>query len=110
MTRTRRFRWRMAKPCTNCPFNASGPGLRLRKSLRPGRWREITDGLRRGQEHFTCHKTGPDTGNDTNLVCAGSIAYQARLGVTSNLFRVMSRVEALVKSGRVARKSAIFPR
>lgn len=80
-------RWRMEKPCADCPFNSKGPGLRLRRSLRPGRFAEITEGLRRGG-HFECHKTTRSTGDGSRLVCAGSIAWQAKRGIVSQYQRV----------------------
>lgn len=86
------MRWKMPAPCANCPFNDDGAGLHLRNSLARGRWREITTGLRRG-EHFTCHKTTGETGDGSNLMCAGAIAYQEKLGVSSNLQRVMERLD-----------------
>lgn len=74
----------MNQPCENCPFAASGPGLRLRQSLRPGRWREILLSVRLGQPFF-CHKTtnwdAQDEEGDSYIpqgkeqICAGSIEY-----------------------------------
>ena len=92
----------MEKPCENCPFNSSGPGLHLRKSLRPARWREITSGLLRG-ENFTCHKTTHETGDGSELMCAGAITYQGKRGVSSNLQRVMGRIDHMSKRGLAAR-------
>lgn len=88
--------WRMKESCLNCPFNSSGLGLHLRKSLKRGRWREIIRGILSG-EHFTCHKTADETGNGSNLMCAGAIKYQNRRGVSSNLQRVCERLDALRK-------------
>lgn len=85
-------RWRMAKPCADCPFNKKGPGLRLRRTLARGRWKEITDGLKAGA-YFMCHKTTAETGNGTNLLCAGSIAYQEERGTSSNYQRVCESLE-----------------
>ena len=84
--------WRMEHPCADCPFNTSGAGLHLRKSLGAGRWRDIKTGLVRG-ESFTCHKTTEETGDGSNLMCAGAIAYQRKHGVSSNLQRVCERLE-----------------
>lgn len=89
---TRKFVWRMKDPCANCPFNKSGAGLHLRKSLYPGRWREILLGLRMGQG-FHCHKTTDETGDGSNLLCAGAISYQEKIGTSSNLQRVMERLD-----------------
>lgn len=83
--------WRMQKPCENCPFNASGPGLHLRKSLHADRWAEILRGLKHDQ-HFTCHKTTHETGDGSNRICAGAIAWQEKHGLSSNLQRVLERV------------------
>lgn len=85
------MKWRMAAPCENCPFNTSGKGLSLRKSLARGRWSEITRGLLRG-EYFTCHKTTEETGDGSELMCAGAIAYQEKHGVSSNYQRVCERL------------------
>jgi hypothetical protein len=67
--------------CDNCPFATKGPGLRLRKSLMPGRWRSILLGVRMGQPFF-CHKTTVDQEDDDfyvpqgkEQVCAGSIQW-----------------------------------
>ncbi len=98
------FKWRMESPCENCPFNASGPGLHLRRSLRRGRWLEITRGLLRGT-YFTCHKTTHETGDGSDLVCAGAIAWQERRGASSNLQRVMERLSALTGSQKQVRPS-----
>lgn len=84
--------WRMPEPCRDCPFNKSGPGLRLRRSLASGRMAEIKRGLRRG-DYFTCHKTTVETGNGSRLLCAGALAYQEAQGVSSNYQRVCERIE-----------------
>jgi len=86
--------WKMAQPCRDCPFNSRGPGLHLRRSLRPGRWIIILNGLRKG-EHFLCHETTHETGNGSNLICAGAMAWQDKRGLSSNLQRVMERVDAI---------------
>jgi hypothetical protein len=85
--------WRMPEPCLDCPFNRTGPGARLRRTLRPARWAEITRLVGTGQSHFMCHKTTPETGNGTNLYCAGALAYQDKLGVSDNYRRVCERLE-----------------
>lgn len=85
-------KWRMAKPCADCPFNSSGPGLHLRKSLHPGRWREILKALR-SDKHFMCHKTTRQTGDGSNRLCAGSIAWQAARDLSSNYQRICERLE-----------------
>lgn len=88
--------WRMQKPCFNCPFNESQEGLNLRRSLR--RWNSITSALLKGHEHFVCHKTSDDTGDGSNLVCAGSLLYQEENGTSSNLQRVMERIDWIYKN------------
>ena len=92
--------YKMAAMCADCPFAASGPGLHLRKSLRPGRWREILAGLRR-QEHFVCHKTTDETGDGSNLICAGSIEWQDKRGVSSQYLRVCERLDYFAEKRRV---------
>ncbi len=84
--------WRVKKPCADCPFNTKGPGLHLRRSLGPGRWKEITGSLKEGA-YFMCHKTTGETGNGTNLLCAGSIAYQAKRNTSSNYQRVCEALD-----------------
>lgn len=93
------MKWRMTSPCADCPFNAKGPGLHLRRSLGGARWDEILDGLL-NDRHFTCHKTSDETGDGSNLICAGAIAWQEKRGLNSNLQRVMERVEYIFRSRR----------
>lgn len=87
----------MAQPCVDCPFNESGPGYFLRTTLGKARWQSITDEMKEGDQHFICHKTSKETGNGTSLICAGSITYQAKHGVTSNLLRVMERITKVMR-------------
>lgn len=87
-----------SKPCEDCPFNPDGPGLRLRRSLRPGRWKGILASLREGS-FFPCHKTTQEDDDGeyipgTGLVCAGAIAWQDERGCTSNYVRIVRRLEA----------------
>lgn len=90
----------MPSPCADCPFSSDGPGLKLRKSLTPGRWKEITSGLRAGA-WFACHKTtggGDDYGDNASMLlgakmCAGAIEYQNSRGVSSNLQRVCENLD-----------------
>lgn len=84
--------WRLEKKCTDCPFDTKGPGLHLRKSLGRERWREILSSPLNNQ-HFPCHKTTRETGNGTNLVCAGAIEWQDAHGVSANYVRVRERLE-----------------
>lgn len=90
-------RWKMEAPCTDCPFSDSEAGTRLRKSLAKGRMTEIKRALRADQ-HFTCHKTTAETGNGTNLVCAGALAWQDERGLSSNYVRVCERIDAMARS------------
>lgn len=90
--------WRMRAPCVDCPFNKSGPGLKLRRSLRPGRMEEIERALR-GDGHFICHKTTAQTGDGSRRICAGSIAWREKRGFSSNYQRICERLDA-AKVGR----------
>ena len=85
-------KWKMEAPCANCPFSDSAEGKALAKSLRRGRLAEIKADLRRGG-HFTCHKTTHETGNSTNLICAGAMAWQHDRGLTSQYERICERLE-----------------
>lgn len=87
-------KWRKVKPCVDCPFNKDGPGRHLRDSLGPGRWRSILASLRR-HEHFVCHKTSAETGNGTDLLCAGAIAYQEKHHCISNFQQIMERLHVV---------------
>jgi hypothetical protein len=86
--------WRMKAMCDNCPFQKSGAGLRLKRSLPRLRWYGILKLLQR-DGHFTCHKTSDETGDGSNLMCAGAIAWQEKRGLSSNLQRVMERLDRL---------------
>lgn len=74
--------------CDNCPFAPSGPGLALRKSLRPGRFNAIAQAVFQGIP-FWCHKTTDwdaeenEDGDEYTLVgrereCGGSVAFRRR--------------------------------
>lgn len=84
--------WRVTKPCADCPFSTSAAGTHLRKSLGRGRMAEIQKSLR-SNEHFLCHKTTDETGNGSNLVCAGSIEWQEKQGVSANYVRICERLD-----------------
>lgn len=84
----------MLEMCDNCPFASKGKGLHLRRSLAPGRWREILDGLRNDLS-FNCHKTTHETGDGSELMCAGSIEWMTKRGISTNMLRVMERVDAI---------------
>jgi hypothetical protein len=89
----KKFRWRTATMCEDCPFAARGKGQFLRKTLRPGRWREILKALRCGN-HFLCHKTTRETGNGSKLVCAGAIAWQKKRRCPSVFQQLVERLTA----------------
>lgn len=91
------MKWKMEAPCADCPFNADGPGAHLRRSLGRARIAEIHKALR-SDRHFVCHKTTHETGNGTNLVCAGALAWQEERGLSSNFVRVMERLDSITKA------------
>lgn len=95
----------MIESCRDCPFNRTGPGAHLRRTLR--RWPEILRQLRgtatTAPTHFLCHKTTGETGDGSNRVCAGALAYQAARGVSSNYQRVCERLAAFAAQ-RAARR------
>lgn len=93
--------WRMPEPCSDCPFNSSGPGLRLRRSLAGKRWFSILEGLK-NDRHFICHKTGEETGDGSQLLCAGAIRWQERRGLSSQMQRWMERIDEFLKKGKEA--------
>lgn len=93
-------KWRVAKPCNDCPFNKDGPGLAMRRSLRAGRWRSILASLR-GGHHFFCHKTytGGDEDDEERdfkraRICAGSIAWEDAHGIESQARQIFQRLDA----------------
>src|SRR6185437_425437 len=92
-------KWRMKSKCQDCPFATSGPGLHLRRTLHRRRCREILKGLQRG-EHFLCHKTTHETGDGSNLICAGSIEWQEKRGIVSNLKQIMERLDWFAEAAR----------
>src|SRR5436305_1593964 len=74
--------WRVKEKCNNCPFSDSGQGLKLRKSLARGRWKEILENLKR-DGFFQCHKTTRfgDEGeavSGSSLLCAGALEWQEK--------------------------------
>lgn len=88
----RRSKWRVSKRCADCPFDTSGPGAELRRSLGRKRWADITRALR-NDSHFLCHKTTESTGDGSNLVCAGSIEWSEANGVSQNYVRICERLD-----------------
>jgi hypothetical protein len=99
----------MERPCDNCPFSDSPGGKAMAKSLHPGRMAEIKRSLRQGAP-FHCHKTTQDMIEDDEtgdvidvgknaLLCAGAIEWGDKHGCSSNLQRVMERIDAM-KEGK----------
>lgn len=81
-----------------CPFDRSGPGSNLRRTLRVRHWRQIIGALLRGG-HFHCHKTTVETGDGSKLVCAGSIEWAAKRGIKADVVQVMERFEEMARRG-----------
>lgn len=91
----KRLRWRVETMCADCPFSKTEAGRALRASLRPGRMENILATLR-NDGHFLCHKTTTETGNGTNLQCAGALAWQKKQGLPPNqLARIAERISAM---------------
>ena len=86
------FQWKVEKMCSNCPFADEGDGLDLRHSLGRGRWDGILSGLLAGGR-FECHKTTKQTGNGTDLYCAGALAFQEEHGIETPYMRLCQRFE-----------------
>jgi hypothetical protein len=84
--------------CSNCPFQKRGPGLRLRKSLQRGRWRQILNSLITGAS-FPCHETTEfdeegEAIRGTGLLCAGSLEWQQwHTGQHGDAAQVMERFD-----------------
>jgi len=93
--------WRMKEQCGDCPFATKGPGHHLRVTLERGRWREIQSALER-DGHFLCHKTTDETGDGSNLLCAGAIEWQEKRGLSSQLVRIAERLEYIAASRKEA--------
>jgi hypothetical protein len=86
------MKWLMERKCADCPFSTSGPGYHLYRSLGRSRWREILRDLKVGK-HFNCHKTTPETGDGSNLICKGAHEWQIRHnGQPSQLAQIMERI------------------
>jgi hypothetical protein len=94
------MKWRTQKPCSDCPFNSSGAGLHLRKSLGKYRWTGILAALQ-ADGNFSCHQTTEDDeeGNPHGgLLCAGSLNWQMRhIRRHGTVAQVMERVEKFRK-------------
>lgn len=104
--------WRVKKICDNCPFQKSGPGLHLRKSLGRGRWSGILHNLMAGGM-FPCHKTvlyddEGDPKRGSGKACAGSLEWQIKnLGHVGHFARIMERAEWLLAQKRDAVKTRL---
>ena len=88
--------------CANCPFAPDGPGANLRRTLRPGRMREIQRAVLMGAP-FWCHKTTDDEawdedgdrylGNGRERECGGAAEFR-RTGRMPRASRSAKRDEA----------------
>lgn len=77
------------RKCADCPFHNAGPGRYLRRTLHPGRWREILKSLR-DDSHFICHRTTLGTGDGSYQICRGAHEWQLEnRGSGSVLFRIL---------------------
>lgn len=86
------MKWKQDTKCADCPFRTSGPGYALYRTIRRTVWRTVLRNLRTGG-HFYCHRTTRDTGDGTNLICAGAHEWQLRhIGQPSDLAQVMERL------------------
>jgi hypothetical protein len=63
------------------------------------RWLGIYSALLRG-DHFLCHKTTPDCGDGSNLVCAGSLEWQHRRKITPGIEQIFFRIRRLIDERR----------
>ena len=95
---SKKFVWRMPAMCENCPFSSSHDGRHLRQTLHPLRMLEIEAGLLAGDPFF-CHKTTKQTGDGSNLVCAGALDFQAQNHVHSLYTQTCQQFEG-VKEGK----------
>lgn len=50
--------------------------------------------------YFLCHKTTRQTGNGSNLVCAGALAWQDARGIESDYVQICRRLEAAGRKRR----------
>lgn len=97
--------WRVKEMCDNCPFAKSGKGLALRKSLMPGRWREIQGSLRQGGV-FECHKTVDYDDEDgegitgSGLFCAGALEWLDEKFISNQYVRIAERLGAMGEKGK----------
>lgn len=87
--------------CSNCPFNETGPGRQLRDGLVPGRFESIKADLDQRMT-FNCHKTTHETGDGTEKICAGALAYQRQNNCVPDAVQIGERIAAM-NEGRKAR-------
>jgi hypothetical protein len=85
------------KACDNCPFNESGAGRILRDSLAPGRFASIKADLLK-RLSFNCHETTHETGDGTEKICAGALAFQRQHGCVPDTVQVAERLTAINES------------
>ena len=91
MTKPEHKPYGLTTPCPECPFRTD-----IRPYLRPGRVREIEQGLVHGE--FFCHKTTvlndddeyAETGKEMH--CAGALILLEKLGRPSQMMRICERV------------------
>lgn len=86
------FKWKVEAMCDNCPFATEGQGLVLQQSLGQRRWDGILTGLLKGDK-FPCHKTTKETGNGTDLYCAGALEFQCRLKIETPYMKLCRSFE-----------------
>ena len=83
-----------ATACEDCPFNETGAGRHLRDSLREGRFQSIKDGLLK-RSVFHCHKTTRETGDGSQKICAGALAFQRKNNCVPDEVQVAERLTAI---------------
>src|ERR1700690_3153718 len=104
--------WRVKKMCDNCPFQSSGEGLHLRKSLGRGRWAGILHHLM-ADGFFPCHETVDydeegEAKHGSGKACAGALAWQIKnLGHVGQFARIMERAECLLAQKKNATKTRL---
>lgn len=85
--------WRMPEPCSDCPFNSRGDGLKLRRSLHPGRWASILSDLRDDGNHVLGRR---------ERICAGAIAWQDKHECVADVVQIARRLEAFAAKRKAA--------
>ena len=98
------FKWKMERQCDNCPFADVGSGVHLRESLGVPRFRSILNSLLNGAP-FMCHKTSKETGDGTDLYCAGALDYQQQQKIETDYMKLCRNLEGCQES-----KATMFKR